>query len=118
VSSAFHRGPIPVVGFLRFLRNGRLKPGANDQNAVVSSAARGSPARRHGWALDGLDIFELVPAESMLDDERELTVLHPAEIAGGCALTAVPARDYGVFRGRAWLQRQRWSQKYHHLARP
>src|SRR5690348_3355222 len=37
-------------------------------------------ARRHGWPLEGLDIYELVPAESMLDDERELTVLHPAEI--------------------------------------
>ncbi|WP_246082557.1 ATPase domain-containing protein [Rubellimicrobium rubrum] len=37
-------------------------------------------ARRHGWSLDGLDIFELVPPETTLDPERELTVFHPAEM--------------------------------------
>ncbi len=37
-------------------------------------------AKRHGWPLAGLDIFELVPAEAMLDPEKELTVLHPAEV--------------------------------------
>jgi circadian clock protein KaiC len=37
-------------------------------------------ARRHGWSLDGVDIFELVPAESALDPERELTLFHPAEM--------------------------------------
>src|SRR5205085_7410289 len=28
-------------------------------------------ANRHGWSLKGLDIFELVPAESTLDMEKE-----------------------------------------------
>lgn len=37
-------------------------------------------AERHGWPLKGLDIFELVPAETTLDVEKELTVLHPAEV--------------------------------------
>ncbi len=37
-------------------------------------------AKRHGWSLDGIDIYELVPAEITLDPDRELTVLHPAEI--------------------------------------
>src|SRR3569832_2176544 len=37
-------------------------------------------AQRHGWSLDGLDIFELVPPETTLDPERELTVFHPAEM--------------------------------------
>ncbi|WP_426268020.1 ATPase domain-containing protein [Sphingomonas sp. LHG3443-2] len=37
-------------------------------------------ARRHGWSLDGVDIFELVPPETTLDPERELTVFHPAEV--------------------------------------
>ncbi len=37
-------------------------------------------ARRHGWTLDGIDVFELVPPENVLDPERELTVLHPAEV--------------------------------------
>jgi circadian clock protein KaiC len=37
-------------------------------------------ARRHGWSLEGLDIFELVPPETTLDPERELTVFQPAEM--------------------------------------
>lgn len=37
-------------------------------------------AERHGWSLDGIDIFELVPAETTMDPERALTVLHPAEM--------------------------------------
>jgi circadian clock protein KaiC len=37
-------------------------------------------ARRHGWSLDGVDIFELVPPEASLDPDRELTILHPAEL--------------------------------------
>jgi circadian clock protein KaiC len=37
-------------------------------------------ARRHGWSLDGVDLFELVPPETTLDPDRELTVLHPAEV--------------------------------------
>lgn len=37
-------------------------------------------ARRHGWSLDGIDVFELVSPETTLDPSRELTVLHPAEM--------------------------------------
>lgn len=37
-------------------------------------------AKRHGWTLDGLDVFELVPAETTLDPEQELTVIHPSEM--------------------------------------
>src|SRR3569623_1372918 len=37
-------------------------------------------AHRHGWSLDGVDIFELVPPETTLDPDRELTVFHPAEV--------------------------------------
>ena len=37
-------------------------------------------AKRHGWPLEGIEIFELVPAEATLDMAQELTVLHPAEI--------------------------------------
>lgn len=37
-------------------------------------------AKRHGWSLDGVDVFELVPPETTLDPERELTVFHPAEV--------------------------------------
>lgn len=37
-------------------------------------------ARRHGWLLDGVRIFELVPPETTLDPDRELTIFHPAEV--------------------------------------
>jgi len=37
-------------------------------------------ARRHGWSLAGIEIFELVPPETALDPEREITVFHPAEV--------------------------------------
>lgn len=37
-------------------------------------------ASRHGWSLDGVSIFELVPPETTLDPDRELTVFHPAEM--------------------------------------
>jgi len=37
-------------------------------------------AHRHGWSLDGVEIFELVPPETTLDPDRELTVFHPAEM--------------------------------------
>lgn len=37
-------------------------------------------AKRHGWSMEGLTIFELVPPETSLDPSQELTVLHPAEL--------------------------------------
>jgi circadian clock protein KaiC len=37
-------------------------------------------AKRHGWSLSGIEVFELVPPESTLDPTRELTVLYPAEM--------------------------------------
>jgi len=37
-------------------------------------------AKRHGWSLDGITVFELVPPETSLDPSQEVTVLHPAEL--------------------------------------
>jgi circadian clock protein KaiC len=37
-------------------------------------------ARRHGWALEGITVFELVPPETTLDPDNEITVFHPAEV--------------------------------------
>lgn len=37
-------------------------------------------AHRHGWSLDGVSVFELVPPETTLDPNNELTVFHPAEM--------------------------------------
>jgi circadian clock protein KaiC len=40
-------------------------------------------AHRHGWSLDGIDIFELVPPETTLDPSQELTILQPTEMELG-----------------------------------
>src|SRR5215831_10859059 len=37
-------------------------------------------AARHGWTLGGIDIHELVPPETSLDPDQELTLFHPAEM--------------------------------------
>jgi circadian clock protein KaiC len=37
-------------------------------------------AKRHGWDLDDISLFELVPPEAALDPEKELTLFHPAEM--------------------------------------
>ena len=37
-------------------------------------------AKRHGWSLDGISVFELIPPEAALDPEQELTLFHPAEL--------------------------------------
>lgn len=40
-------------------------------------------AARHGWSLDAISIFELVPPEASLDPEQEQTLFHPAEMELG-----------------------------------
>jgi circadian clock protein KaiC len=37
-------------------------------------------AKRHGWSLKGISVFELIPPEVSLDPSQELTVLNPAEM--------------------------------------
>ena len=37
-------------------------------------------AERHGWSIDQLSVFELVPPEATLDPDRELTLFHPSEL--------------------------------------
>ena len=37
-------------------------------------------AKRHGWSIDELSVFELVPPEATLDPERELTLFHPSKL--------------------------------------
>src|SRR5690348_16052180 len=40
-------------------------------------------AHRHGWSLDGVTVFELIPPETTLDPSQELTILQPAEMELG-----------------------------------
>jgi circadian clock protein KaiC len=46
-------------------------------------------AQRHGWSLSGVRIVELVAPETTLDPDRELTVLHPAEVELGETTKAI-----------------------------
>jgi circadian clock protein KaiC len=48
-------------------------------------------ARTHGWSLDGLALFELVP-EAGLDPELEQTLLHPSEVELGETVRGVMER--------------------------
>ena len=40
-------------------------------------------AASHGWSLDGLDIFELVPPESLLDEEQQQSLLYSSDLELG-----------------------------------
>src|SRR3954468_567987 len=40
-------------------------------------------AQSHGWSLDGLDIFELVPPESLLDDDQQQSLLYSSDLELG-----------------------------------
>ncbi|MDF2764951.1 MAG: circadian clock protein KaiC, partial [Rhodospirillales bacterium] len=42
-----------------------------------------SVAARHGWSLDEISIFELVPPEASLAADRELTIFQPSEMELG-----------------------------------
>lgn len=37
-------------------------------------------ADSHGWSLDGIEIYELVPSEDSLKPETQYTIFHPSEI--------------------------------------
>ena len=37
-------------------------------------------AASHGWDLSGVDIFELAPADEVLDPEARYTVFHPSDV--------------------------------------
>ncbi len=40
-------------------------------------------ARSHGWSLDGIDVFELVPPESLLDDQQQQSLLYSSDLELG-----------------------------------
>jgi circadian clock protein KaiC len=69
---------------LQFLLDGARR-GERVLYVTLSETARELElvAKRHGWSLQGIDIFELVPPETTLDPEQELTLFHPAEVELG-----------------------------------
>jgi circadian clock protein KaiC len=40
-------------------------------------------ARSHGWGLDGVEIFELVPPESLLDENQQQSLLYSSDLELG-----------------------------------
>ena len=40
-------------------------------------------ARSHGWSLEGIDIFELVPPESLLDEDQQQSLLYSSDLELG-----------------------------------
>ncbi|MDB5642725.1 MAG: circadian clock protein KaiC [Hyphomicrobiales bacterium] len=40
-------------------------------------------ATSHGWSLDAIDVFELVPPESLLDDEQQQSLLYSSDLELG-----------------------------------
>lgn len=48
-------------------------------------------ADTHGWSLDSITIFEMVPADG-LGDDQEQTLLHPSEVELGETVRAIMAR--------------------------
>jgi circadian clock protein KaiC len=65
---------------LQFLMEG-AKKGESTLYVSLSETRRELAliTKRHGWSLNNVTIFELVPAESVLNPDNEITVLHPAE---------------------------------------
>lgn len=69
---------------LQFLMDGRDK---GERGLYVSlSETRDElirSAKTHGWDLDGIDIFELIPPELTLDPQRDQTVLYASDLELG-----------------------------------
>lgn len=69
---------------LQFLREGASK---NERCLYItlseSRAELRHVASTHGWDLEGIDIFELVPPELSLDPEREQTIVYASDLELG-----------------------------------
>jgi circadian clock protein KaiC len=49
----------------------------------------GEVAASHGWSLDGVNLYELIPSEESLKTETQYTIFHPSEVEFGETTTAV-----------------------------
>ena len=76
-----HPGTGKTTLALQFLLEG-VRRGERCLYVTLSESERELRAvvTRHGWTLEGIDIFELVPPEASLDPDQELTLFHPAEM--------------------------------------
>src|SRR3954447_14331217 len=69
---------------LQFLLEG-LKSGERCLYITLSESKREliSVAERHGWSLDGLDIYELVPPELSLDPRQQQSLVYASDLELG-----------------------------------
>jgi KaiC/GvpD/RAD55 family RecA-like ATPase len=74
----------PLVEHLNSTSLSSIDSGRGEKGLYITLSERESELRRvagrHGWSLDPLSIFELIPPEASLDPEREQTLFHPAEL--------------------------------------
>ena len=67
-----------------FLREGAAKgePCLYITLSETEEELRGT-AKAHGWSLDGIEIFELVPPESLLDEQQQQSLLYSSDLELG-----------------------------------
>ncbi|SEN17607.1 circadian clock protein KaiC [Luteibacter sp. UNCMF331Sha3.1] len=77
---------------LQYLREG-VRQGERCLYITLSETADelAEVAGSHGWTLDGIDLFELAAAESVLGDGRQQSVLHPWEMELGGTIRLIQA---------------------------
>lgn len=77
---------------LQYLREG-VRKGERCLYVTLSETADelAEVAGSHGWTLDGIDLFELAAAESVLGDGRQQSVLHPWEMELGGTIRLIQA---------------------------
>lgn len=66
---------------LQYLREG-VRRGEHCLYVTLSETAEEltAGAASHGWTLDGIEVFELMPDDGDLDGTGELTMYHPSEV--------------------------------------
>jgi circadian clock protein KaiC len=78
---------------LQFLMEGR----ANGERGLYvtlseTKAELIASARSHGWSLEGIDLFELVPPEAELEHDNQQTMFQPSEVELSITTRAVLAQ--------------------------
>ena len=68
---------------LQFLLDGRAGRGCLYITLSESKRELLSVAERHGWSLDGVEIFELVPPELSLDPKQQQSLVHSSDLELG-----------------------------------
>lgn len=78
---------------LQFLLSG-VTSGESALYVTLSESAKElrDVAISHGWSLDKVQIFELLPDEDALRPERQYTVFHPSEVELGDTTKAIVAK--------------------------